>query len=214
MNKPNCDVNVQNSDGNTVLHLACERNDYSMVKQLISHPKCDINILNNNNKNPLLLVTRSKQSLTNEIVELLVKTNKCDVNIRDIDGNSPLHYLCKWSNNYALRSVKSLTDSPVCDINAENNEGVRPIHLAAKCGNLQVVYHLVNCGCDPAAKDKSGKTPMDYSTLTKVKDFLSNVVYGTPYMPGNSKGELIQHAFIHINLFFISSQMKHCCITI
>ena len=204
MNKPSCDVSVQNSDGNTLLHLACERDDCNMVEQLISHPKCDINILNNNNKNPLLLVTRSKQTWTNDIVKVLVKTNKCDVNIRDIDGNSPLHYICKWSYNYALRSVKSLTDSPVCDINAENNEGVRPIHLAAKRGNLQVVYHLVNCGCDAAAKDKSDKTPMDYSTLTKVKDFLSNVVYGTPYMLGNSKGELyfIQHSYTLIHSLF------------
>ena len=217
MNKPSCDVNVQHSDGNTVLHLACDRGNhthYKMVERLISHPKCDINILNNNNMNPLLLVTRSKGNSTSYIVELLVKTNKCDVNIRDIDGNTPLHYLCEWLSPYALPSVKSLTDSPVCDINAENNEGVRPIHLAAKHGSLQVVYHLVNSGCDVTAKDKSGKTPMDYSTSTKVKDFLSYVVYGTPYMLGNSKGELIQHAFIHIYLFFISSQMKHCCITI
>ena len=209
MNKPSCDVNVQDSDGNTLLHLACKGGYTSMVEPLICHPKCDINKLNNNNKTPLLLATRAQRNWTNEIVKLLMKTNKCDVNIRDIGGNSPLHYVCEWSNKYFLPSVMSLTDSPVCDINAENNEGVRPIHLATKRGNLQVVYHLVNCGCDAAPKDKSGKTPMDYSTSTKVKDFLSNVVYGTPYIPGNSKGELyfIQHSYTFI-LYFITDEAR------
>ena len=32
---------------------------------------------------------------------------------------------------------------------------------------------------------------MDYSTSTKVKVFLSHVVYGTPYIPGNSKDEAL-----------------------
>ena len=123
---------------------------------------------------------------------------------RDLHGNTALHEACRL-NRHSLEKVKLLT--PVCDINAENNEGVRPIHLAAQLGNLQVVYHLVSCGCDAAAKDKSGKTPMDYSTSTKVKDFLSNVVYGTPYIPGNSKGELyfIQHSYTFI-LYFITDE--------
>ena len=114
---------------------------------------------------------------------------------RDLHGNTALHEACRL-NWHSLEKVKLLT--PVCDINAENNEGVRPIHLAAQLGNLQVVYHLVSCGCDAAAKDKSGKTPMDYSTSTIVKAFLSNVVYGTPYMLGNSKGEL-QHSYTLIH---------------
>ena len=256
MNKPSCDVNVQDSDGNTLLHLACKRGDTSMVKQLISHPKCDINILNKNNENPLLLATRLIR-ITNidvdnritEIVELLVKTNKCDVNIHGIDGNTALHYLCKHSSVYgiklfkllaaslvcdinaennegerpihvavthhnhrilehlvncgckvnvrdlhgntplhqacrlnwhSLRLVKLLTCTPLCDVNAENNKGVRPIHLAAKHGSkyLEVVRHLVNCGCDVAATDKQGRNPVDYSKKsTKVNKFLNRVLY-------------------------------------
>ena len=213
INKPSCDVNAQDSDGNTLLHLACRTDDHNIVKQLISHPKCDINSLNKNKKNPLLLVTRSKGLWTMKIIGLLLKTNKCDVNIRDLDGNTPLHQAFT-NDQYGLQLVKLLSASPVCDINAENNEGVRPIHLAAKHGNLGVVCHLVNFGCDLTAKDKHGNTPMDYTTSTDIKDFLNNVVYGTPYMPGNLKSELIQYAFIHINSFFILSQMRHCCITI
>ena len=130
-----------------------------------------------------------------------MKTNKCHVNIHDIDGNTPLHCLCKCSHEYILSSVNLLT--PVCNINVENNEGVRPIHLAAKHNNLGVVCQLVSCGCDLTAIDNHGKTPMDYSTSTDIKDFLNNVVYGT--LPGNLESELIQYAFININSFFILS---------
>ena len=203
MNKPSCDVNVQDSDGNTLLHLACKRGDTSMIKQLISHPKCDINFLNKKNETPLHLVIISRYNRAPAIVELLLKTNKCDVSIPDKDGNTLLHQACQRVSSYdSLQLVKLLTASPVCDINAENNEGVRPIHLAAEHGNLGVVCHLVNCGCDLTATDKHGNTPMDYSTSTDIKYFLNKVVYGTP---GNLKSELIQYAFININSFFILS---------
>ena len=63
MNKPSCDVNVQDSDGNTLLHLACKRRNTSMVKQLISHSKCDINILNKKNETPLHLATTDQVAI-------------------------------------------------------------------------------------------------------------------------------------------------------
>ena len=189
MNKPSCDVNVQDSDGNTLLHLACKRGDTSMVIRLISHRKCDINILNKNNETPLLLVTISNNYWTIKITELLLKTNKCDVNIRDIDGNTPLHYVCKWESIYdSLPLVKLLT--PLCDINDENNEGVRPIDLAIRHDNLGIVCHLVSCGCDITAEDKHGKTPMDYSVGDDVKNFLNHKIHGTPFVLGNIESEI------------------------
>ena len=127
MNKLSCDVNVQDSDGNTLLHLACKRDEYSLVKRLISHPKCNINILNKDNETPLLLTIGLNGVCATDIVRLLVKTNKCDLNIRYLNGNSLLHRACTCRRS--LQLVKLLT--PVCDFNAENNEGVRPIHLAA-----------------------------------------------------------------------------------
>ena len=191
MNKPSCDVNVQDSDGNTLLHLACKNGDFFMVKQLMSHPKCDINILNKDNRNPLLLVTTSNRLWTDEIVELLVKTNKCDVNIPDKDGNTLLHQACLRMPYTSLQLVKLITALPICDINAENIEGLRPIHLATRHGNLGILRHLVNCGCDVAAKDKHGKTTLDYSTGDDIKNFLIHTIYGTPYVLGNSKSEII-----------------------
>ena len=91
-----------------------------------------------------------------------------------------------------LKLVKLFTALPraLCDINAENNEGVRPIHLAAKRGTLGVVCHLVNCGCDITAEDKSGKTPLDYCERDDVKNFLNHTMYGTPYVLGESRGEI------------------------
>ena len=88
-----------------------------------------------------------------------------------------MHEACR-RNWHSLEKVKLLT--PVCDINAENNEGV---HLAAQHSNtLGVVYHLVDCGCDVAAKDKHGRNPVDYSKkFTKLNKFLNHVLYGTYY---------------------------------
>ena len=162
INKPSCDINVQDSDGNTLLHLACKRDDYFMVKRLISHPKCDINILDKNNETPLFQTFRSsKYSVVHEIVELLLETNKCDVNIHGIDGNTALHYVCERASfNDSLKLVKLLTASPLCDINAENNEGLRPIHVAAKRTTDAILQHLINCGCDVNVCDLHGNTPL------------------------------------------------------
>ena len=66
-----------------------------------------------------------------------------------------MHQSCRTTKWYCIQLIKLLT--PVCDINAENNEGARLIHLAAQYDNLEVVCHLVDCGCDVAAKDKQGR---------------------------------------------------------
>ena len=61
-------------------------------------------------------------------------------------------------------------------------ENVRFIYLAAKHGNRGILHYLVNCRCDVAAKDKLGKTPMDYSRRNDIKTFFNHKIYGTPYV--------------------------------
>ena len=193
-----CDVNLMDGNNDTPLHLACKIDDPSVVKQLISHPECDVNILNKNNETPLLLASRlititsdTSAIRSASIVTLLLETNKCDLNIHGIDGNTPLHNVCEWRYIFdSLKFVKLLTALPLCEINAENNKGERPIHLAAKHGNLGILHHLVTRGCDVAAKDKLGKTPLNYSRRKDVKNFLNHIIYGTPYVLGSSTSKL------------------------
>ena len=96
-----------------------------------------------------------------------------------------MHKVC-IGYKYKLQLVKLLTALPQCDINAESNDGVRPIHLAADEGDIEIVYHLVvDCGCDVAAKDKSGRNPVDYSTRDDITEFLIHAIDGTPFIPEN-----------------------------
>ena len=50
---PNIDVNFQDNNGDTALHLACGKDQFDTVELLLKHPSININSLNNRGETPL-----------------------------------------------------------------------------------------------------------------------------------------------------------------
>lgn len=48
-------------------------------------------------------------------------------------------------------------------INSGDNEGIQPIHLAAYNGHKSFIGSLLSEGADIDAKDKQGRSPLQYS---------------------------------------------------
>ena len=215
--RPDCNINVQNSDGDTALHLACKNNDYVMVNHLISRSKSDINILNNQTQHPLhLLLEVPGNKIDNflsviTIVKQLVKTKDCLINVRDFGGNTPLHKVCTWKyHQSSLELVKVLTALSSCDVNAKNSKGQCPIHLAAQEANIEVFCHLtVECHCDLTTKDNNGKNVLEYgSKSAEVKELIRVFINGYSHEMMDTSSELymhvcvmcIMHAYMHIGI--------------
>ena len=157
----------KNSDGDTVLHLACKANRSDVVALLISEFKCNQNTPNNDGKTPVQLqfcntfasifhhdkinssdvffeqfsIALSSMSC-NECIKLLslsLKNSNCTwkPNDKTSNGNTALHLACR-ANKPEI--VLFLLKEAKCNPNITNNHGRTPIEVTQ---HLENVYNLI-----------------------------------------------------------------------
>ena len=182
-----CDVDHQDIDGNTPLHLACQRHDVITARFLMKERHCSNAIVNNKGELPLHHACRHQYGAF--IIQDV--SAGCDVNSQDNSGNTPLHLAC---DNCITESVRHLVNERRCDINVVNNGGELPLHFACKHQNGAGIVRLVSVGCDINIQDKAGNTPLHIACLNCVTD---SIKYLTERKCSNdvinNKGELPLH---------------------
>ena len=165
------DPDYRDSDGNTVLHLACRVNKLSVIKFLLSLSRINPNSINSKGQTPIMLTHNPKviaqlmkhgASITSqqasillaavddmkemEIVELLQLSSQMgtwDPNSMNRDGNTALHLACK-ANKPAI--VTSLLSEAHCNPNIKNKEGITPLQLATSPDIILILcehHHIV-----------------------------------------------------------------------
>ncbi|KAG6969591.1 hypothetical protein JG688_00005245 [Phytophthora aleatoria] len=119
------DVSVQDSSGQTVLHLAAEYEEVDSLKLLLrAKPKVDAV---DNNKMTALHVAVGKGNL--EIVQLLVETGRANVNVVDAKGNTPLHWACIKNGGDQIELIDYLISKGAKPL--KNTHGNTPLHSEA-----------------------------------------------------------------------------------
>jgi hypothetical protein len=93
-------INIQDKNGNTPLHICCKNNMNECVLKLIETGKCDYNLQNKNGNTPLHICCKNNM---NKCVLKLIETGKCDYNLQDNYGNIPLQIL-----RFQNREIKNL----------------------------------------------------------------------------------------------------------
>lgn len=88
------DINVNNFDGFTCLHVACLHGRTDIVKILIKNG-ANVNLVT---KKGLAALHLACQTQRKEIVKALLETNQCNINLQDLRGNTSLHYACHENN--------------------------------------------------------------------------------------------------------------------
>ena len=117
-----CDINAQNADGNTPLHIACEHSKEEIVFYLVKEAKCDVNISNRRGDFALHIACRKSVPLA----KLLYGCDHCDVNCQDAGGNTALHLVCS-SQQYEI--VEHLVSNKLCRADIANEFGDLPLHI-------------------------------------------------------------------------------------
>ena len=118
------DINVQNANGETLLHLACKVSDHyalGLVSFFVQRWKAEVEMKDMHSQFPLHIA--ASRSL--EMVKLCYKEAIC--NAQDNSGNTPLHIACLNGRgnviNYLLATQK-------CISNVRNRNGRLPLHCA------------------------------------------------------------------------------------
>lgn len=148
------------SNGNTPLMIAIQKNQIDAVKQELSDSRYNDNnnaLLNHTNANDETALHIAVRNRSETIVKLLLD-NRIEKDTKNIAGSTALHIATKNSD---VAIVKMLVDAK-CDINAVDENGATALVLAAKRGDKNLVEYFIEKGADVQKTDFYGKTYKDY----------------------------------------------------
>jgi ankyrin repeat protein len=135
----NSDVNIQDADGNSPLHIAIINQHAIIISLLMSHPGLNLNI-------------RDKHGMTPFATAMMTKNNKAAQSILDREPTAAEQVDNKGRNFLHIAIQKSDIESVLflISIHANVNSRVQdaqqltPLHLAVQAGSEIIVRNLVS----------------------------------------------------------------------
>ncbi|MCA7010145.1 ankyrin repeat domain-containing protein [Wolbachia endosymbiont of Tribolium confusum] len=142
-------VNLQDKDERTPLHLAIKKGNENVVKALLDKG-ADVNLRDKDRKTPLHLAIEKG----NENVVKALLDKGADVNLRDESESTPL---CRAAKKGKMEIVEALlAKGPNC-IDLPDIDGHTPLYIAADNNHHKVVRALLEKGANPLVKGRCNK---------------------------------------------------------
>lgn len=168
-------VNLQNSQGQTPLHVAITSKNKAMVELLLDVPDIDINLRTNDEKCPLELTLIP---FTKESVNLAAKLLKMGANpnpLKSETNNNLLQVLAMGGRDFEEAAI-FLTD--FADLEHVNNAGFSAIHIAVQKNMPKLVAKLLDAGAAPNIQTTSGnmKSPLHIAVEQNAQEILETFV--------------------------------------
>ena len=151
------DINTQDNDGNTSLHIASEFCNHVVCKILLSCKGINVNACNKAGQTCLHIAAINGDI---ELIKLLAEAG-CNVDIQDKNRRTALH-------EAAERNKIDIVDYLIkkgANINLKCNFGWTPLHLAVKSSNAIIISKLlVLPNIDTSIIDQYGETAFSLAT--------------------------------------------------
>ena len=163
--KYHCDPQERDSDGQTCLHWAARGNHVDVMRYLIDECHCD---RMDTDKYGNTVLHRAAACGSLDVMKYLINHHHCDPMATNNEGKTVLHRAAAQYNSSDV--IKYLINECNCDPNPMTVDwrGWTPLHYAAYRGRSADIECLLSTGkCDPLAKDKEGKTPLQLAKETK-----------------------------------------------
>ena len=136
------DVCQQYKDGNTILHLAfqkeCNNELLCNILKCVSDFAGAFSIQNDKGDTPLHVLAANNKEVSSDVLSL-IKGYCSYCNVRNTNGDTPLHLACQHGSS--VEFLQLLTTSE--NINMQNNAGNTPLHIACQFGNIQLSLYLI-----------------------------------------------------------------------
>ena len=144
------DVDTQNNEGRSPLHVSCKSGELDIVKMLV---RAGAGVRATDNQGCTCLMLAAWQGHT-DIVRYLVGLPEVDVNYLSIaiaaaSNHTALH-LAAFKKHTDV--VQVLVDAGA-DVNTQNNDGRSPLHVACTSGARDIVKMLVRAGAGVRVAD-------------------------------------------------------------
>ena len=145
-------VDVQNKNGETILHHVCSEG-MDVFARYLCKVGANPNLKDLDEKTPLHIATEKGN---HKLVELLVDKFRASVHERTKDGSTLMH-LASQAGNPLISAVFIKKGVPLY---MPNKKGVKAIHLAAMTGNLDMVKSVLDKGEKVDIRTKEGFTAL------------------------------------------------------
>ena len=141
-----CDVMDKDSNGQTVLHVACDKGKLALAQYLVEKYPDMLTIRDKGGRSPYLVAGYSGSV---ELVKFLISRG-CDVRNKDSDGWTVLHNACQEGK---LELAQYLVENYSDMLTIRDKTGRSPYLVAGYSGSVELVSYLTSKGCD--VMDKS-----------------------------------------------------------
>lgn len=145
--QPNINIDQQDLDGNSALHIACIQGHLECAKTLVESG-ATLDLPNSVCATPLHLSLSAKHS---HIAMYLLHAS-ADSDVQDWDGDSPLHFAARQGLLNAVQTLCAFGSN----VDVTNKQGQTPLHLAALHGHVEVVRALCLSGCNTELRNGDG----------------------------------------------------------
>ena len=152
--------NDLNSDGYTVLHLACRADSLTIVNYLLSVAHCDTNIKSKNDEVPIQLTSDLRiiktlvehdAQMTMDLIFKLISMHGSDSRVPELLELSTKKGIMLWNSNEL------------------NNDGYTALHLACRADSLTIVNYLLSVAhCDTNVKSKNDEVPIQLTSDLRI----------------------------------------------
>ncbi|XP_046348413.2 serine/threonine-protein phosphatase 6 regulatory ankyrin repeat subunit A-like [Haliotis rufescens] len=140
------DLSVVSEHGDTILHLACNRDNVPMVKHILSKHIVGVNCRGKSGRTPVMIAAMfGHRGVLNVLVD-----KGGDVSLVDSNGENLLHVACRGGSSSMVLHCLS---KRIARINSKTRNGQTPVMLAAEGGHGGVFDLLVGKGADLSLKD-------------------------------------------------------------
>uniref|UniRef100_A0AAR2LL90 phospholipase A2 n=1 Tax=Pygocentrus nattereri TaxID=42514 RepID=A0AAR2LL90_PYGNA len=187
-------MNVRDAQGQTALHIACERGEVGCVRELLEECQARTDITDKNGDTPMHCAAKQDSAT-----------------VVNVTGETPLHIACRMGKvetakalmgggaccdiiGASARSSHSLKHRLLldrgCNVNYLSNTGESPLHILTKRGRFEAAMMLLTHGADPNIKGEDGNTALHLAMKLDHMDLIKAlIVFGADVEIHNDLGE-------------------------
>jgi ankyrin repeat protein len=163
------DVNAQQDDLHTPLHLAVYNGNHAVVRILLGH-QADVHSRNGDGQTPLHVLSKRETSQVEEddyeLARLLLERG-ANMNEKDNSNATPLHLAAYYGKHKIVRVL--LDHRPNANVETESGEtalhGVSCVKYESQAEGVHVAQVLLACGVDVNARREDHSTPLHIASF-------------------------------------------------
>ena len=164
-------VNAQDKDGNTPLHLAAKLGRVTVVHALLAHQFTDTTILNYQARSPLDLARSPEIFQQLQLARVQFLENQLRFLRHFVDQND-YGKLEKLLEDSRVAAVLDINGTELARDPSTVETGGTLLHEASRKGDIKLIQLLLLSGADPFRRDRKGRLPPDVTKDDRTRAIL------------------------------------------